>query len=90
MWWIKGDGCDVVKDVWESIKGEWSGDIDLNDGQLECLHQQYKEQLQWTEGIGLKERGSADSTRHDLQGALASLEVDLKFIHSGKLIHNIV
>ena len=32
-------------------------------------------------GIGLKERGS---TRRDLQVALARLEVDLKFIHSGK------
>lgn len=49
-WWIKGDRWDVLKGVWESTKGEWSGDVDLNDGQLE-----YKEQLQWTEGIGLKE-----------------------------------
>ena len=64
----------MVKGVWESTKGEWSGDVDLNNGQLE-----YKE-----EGIGLKERGSADSTRRDLQVALARLEVDLKFIHSGK------
>jgi hypothetical protein len=32
------------------------------------------------------ERGDADSTRCDLQAALATLEVDLKFIHvhSGK------
>ena len=83
-WWIKGDGCDVVKGVWESTKGEWSGDVDLNDGQLEYFHQQFKEQLQWTEGSGLKQRSSADSMRCDLQTALARLEVDLKFIHSGK------
>lgn len=52
-----------------------SGDVDLNDGQLEYLHQQFKEQLQWTEGIGLKEKGDADSTRCNLQAALATLEV---------------
>ena len=55
----------MLKGVWESTTGEWSGDVDLNYGQLE-----YKEQLQWTEGIGLKERGSADSTRCNLQVAL--------------------
>ena len=66
-WWIKGDGCDVVKGVWESTKGEWSGDVDLNDGQLDYLHQQFKELLKWTEGTGLKERGDVNSTRCDLQ-----------------------
>ena len=35
----------MVKGIWESTKGEWSGDVDLNYGQLE-----YKE-----EGIGMKE-----------------------------------
>ena len=52
--------------------------------QLEYLHQQSKEQLKWTEGTGLKERGDVDSIRYDLQAALATLEVYLKFIHSGK------
>ena len=35
---IHGGGLrDVVKHVWESTKGEWVGDVDLNDGQLEYL-----------------------------------------------------
>jgi len=33
-WWIKGDGVDVVKGLWESVKGQWAGDVDLNDGEL--------------------------------------------------------
>ena len=37
-WWIKGDGTDVVKGLWQSANGEWSGDVDLNDGKL---HQQF-------------------------------------------------
>ena len=28
-WWIKGDGVDVVKGLFESTKGIWSGDVDL-------------------------------------------------------------
>ena len=31
-WWIKGDGTDVIKGLWQSVTGEWSGDVDLNDG----------------------------------------------------------
>ena len=31
-WWIKGDACDVVSGLGESVKGEWSGDVDMSDG----------------------------------------------------------
>ena len=27
--WIKGDGTDVVKSLWQSVSGEWGGDVDL-------------------------------------------------------------
>ena len=40
-WWIKGDACDVVSGLGESVKGEWSGNIDLNDGKLKSLYDQY-------------------------------------------------
>lgn len=33
-WWIKGDAVDLVEGLCESVRGEWSGDIDLSDGQL--------------------------------------------------------
>ena len=32
--------CDLVKGLKESVKLQWSGDVDLNDG---CLHKQYDE-----------------------------------------------
>lgn len=32
-WWVKkADGTDLVSGLGESIRGEWSGDVDLNDG----------------------------------------------------------
>jgi len=34
-WWVKGDGTDVVKGLWQSVSGEWGGDVDLNDGKLQ-------------------------------------------------------
>ena len=36
-WWVKADGVDVVKGLCESVRGVWSGDVDLNDGKLEQL-----------------------------------------------------
>jgi len=30
-WWIKED---IIKGLWQSSTGEWSGDADLNDGKL--------------------------------------------------------
>lgn len=83
-WWIKGDGCDVVKGICESTQGEWSGDVDLNDGHLKDLQERFKEQLQWTKGIGLGQRSDTDSLKCDLTTALESTGTDLQFIHSGK------
>ena len=40
--WIKGDGTDVVKGLWESVNREWAGDVDLNDGRLREQYQQHK------------------------------------------------
>ena len=57
--WIKGDGVDVVKGLWESVKGEWA-DVDLNDGMLQLLYEKLQNQLQWVEGIGLDQRNSTE------------------------------
>lgn len=85
-WWIKGDGCDVVKGICESTRGEWSGDVDLNDGHLKDLQQRFKEQLQWTEGIGLEQRSDINCLKRDLTTAMESTDADLEFIHSGKCL----
>ena len=49
-----------MKGLCESTKGEWSRDIDLNDGQLQLLNQQLHDRLQWIKGIGMKERSSRE------------------------------
>ena len=37
-WWIKSDGCDVIPGLTESVRLEWSGDVDLGDGSLQKQH----------------------------------------------------
>ena len=44
-WWIKGDGTDVVKDLWLSVSGEWLGDVDLNDRKLQHLYTSFQDTL---------------------------------------------
>ena len=85
-WWIKGDGCDVVKGICESTKGEWSGDVDLNDGSLQRLYQQFRGRLQWTEGIGLQQRSNRDTIKSDLNVAMQHSLNDMEFIQAGKLL----
>lgn len=57
-WWIKGDGVDVVKGLWESTLGEWSGDADLNDGKLAGMYASYKQRLSTASQLGLDERST--------------------------------
>jgi len=45
----------VVKGLWESVKGQWVGDFDLNDGEPQLLYQKLQNQLQWVEEIGLEQ-----------------------------------
>ena len=40
----------------ESLRREWSGDVDLGDGQLEQLHQTYMQLISFIQGIGLEKR----------------------------------
>lgn len=44
-WWIKGDGCDILKGLRESIEKDWSGDIDMNDGLVKHHHRKYLSRL---------------------------------------------
>ena len=81
-WWIKGDGVDVVKGIGESVKGEWSGDVDLNDGKLDDLFQEYKGALESASRIGL---GNSAQVHADLTAAFDSVQHYLTFIHDGEL-----
>ena len=82
-WWIKGDGCDVVKGIWESTSGVWSGDVDLNDGKLQKLQQEFKQRLKWIEGIGLSKRNLPNLIKDDLLTAKKYISTDLDFVKKG-------
>lgn len=44
-WWIKGDGCDLVSGLEESLKSEWHGDVDFGTGELQSLYDVYMSRL---------------------------------------------
>ena len=86
--WIKADGVDVLKGLCESTKGQWSGDVDLNNGQLQLLYKQLQDQLQWIKLIGLNERRHTETITSDLKVATNYLVTDLEFTHSGMKMYN--
>lgn len=53
-WWIKADGADLLSGLGESVKGEWSGDVDLNDGSTQQLYRNYRKQLDFLDSISVK------------------------------------
>ena len=53
-WVIKADGCDIHKELRESVKHKsWPGDVDLVDGKLQRLYSSYLERRKFVEGLGL-------------------------------------
>ena len=51
QWWIKADGCDLVEALGESVNGDWSGDVDLNDGEVARQHSEYTDRLSHIEDL---------------------------------------
>ena len=62
-WWVKADGCDILKGLGESVNLDWSGDVDMNDGKLQ-EYSRYKERLAFIEALG--KRNKSDITVRDL------------------------
>ena len=44
-WWIKADGCDILKGLRESTKRDKSGDVDMNDGVPQQHYHKYMSRL---------------------------------------------
>jgi len=84
-WWIKGDGCDIVSGLKESVTHQWSGDVDFNDGQVQKAHEKYSQHLQFIQGLGLGARRSRSAILVDLKSVEESLKTDLDLLVSGKL-----
>lgn len=82
-WWIKGDGTDVVKGLWQSASGEWSGDADLNDGKLRQQFKIFCQRKERINSIGMQE--SLEAIRTELTSVVDAVKDDLHFISSGML-----
>lgn len=77
-WWLKGDGCDLVVNLGESVKGVWSGDVDLNDGYLKAQIGDYKKRLK-----SIEELKPIDSPilLQNLENTISELKKDFTFVH---------
>ena len=76
---------DVVTGLGDSCDGKWSGDVDLNDGSLQKLFEEYMCRLEFIAELGL-----ARMDIHQIETDLALLETnvkdDLDFLCSGKYV----
>ena len=77
-WWLQADGCDINPGLKESVKCQWSGNVDLNDGLLQKQHDAYISRIEQANTIGLEGGSVADQLT-----LLSSDLKDLKFINSG-------
>ena len=85
-WWVKGDGCDLVSGVCESTKLEWSGDVDLNDGDVQKAYEVYRQRLTLIDGVGLGDRLTPALILDDLTTCSHQLAEDTLFISRGTQI----
>ena len=85
FWWIKGDGVDVVKGLFESTKGIWSGDVDLSDRALQQKIREICDRLSFVKGLGFSSRRSITVLKDDLKVLLENSKEDSKFILEGLL-----
>ena len=41
VWWLKADSVDVLPGLGESVRKQWSGDVDLGDGRVNSVYEAY-------------------------------------------------
>jgi len=80
-WWLKGDGTDVVKGLWQSTLGEWAGDVDLNDGKLQQQYIKYKSRTEEIKCLGIGK--PVDEIKTILRKEVATIRSDLSFLSNG-------
>lgn len=83
FWWIKGDACDITKGLGESVTQKWSGDVDLDDGELQKQYNNYQQRLHFIKGIGLPPRHERPLIIVDLKLVKEQLKEDVAFILKG-------
>ena len=86
-WWIKVDSCDLTSGLMESVDGKWKGDIDLNDGELQALYQDYQDKQKVCASLGLEEPRSISSIQFQIEYVRKEiLRPDMEFISNGKCL----
>ena len=73
-----------MKGLCESTRGVWSGDIDLNDGELDKLFQSMQKRLAFIQSLGLKERREVNVLIADLEVLLENSSDDKDFVLKSK------
>ena len=76
-WWMKGDGCDLTEGLKESTHLRWSGDVDLDDGELQREYQHYRETLSFVDDLS---PGTTTTCITGLRKCSALLSKDKSFI----------
>ncbi len=86
-WWIKSDGCDVVRGLTESVISKWSGDVDLGNGALQKQYDTYLKRIDVVKGLTrqLTDPNEKRATLVDIQSMQDSLKDDVTFLSSGEL-----
>ena len=85
QWWIKRDWIYVLKGLWESVSGEWAGDVDLNDGKLQQAHEQHKGRIKWIKSIILQSQGM-ECIKQNLMKAQDIISTEIGFVSNGMCI----
>ena len=68
------------------MKKEWSGDVDLNDGAVHELHQEYIESLRFLGAVGVGARRANDILMLDLKHLQEDLEIHLTHLSSSNSV----
>ena len=66
----------------ESMRNEWSGDIDLGNGDLQRRHGEYVKYLQFVRGIGVEQR-KAYAVKTDVEEQLRNMRDEKEFLTAG-------
>ena len=68
------------------MKHEWSGDVDLGNGEMQNNHANYLEYLNFVSGLGLNNRKTHDCIKEDLQRQCSKLNDEKDFLGKGHSI----
>lgn len=69
--------------VCDSTKLEWSGDVHLNDGDLQKVYEVYRQRLAFITGVGMGNRVTPALIVDDLSTCSHKLAEEMLFIYKG-------